>query len=306
MSQFAERIAAEFPLRCKQQEKENMRTYLVGQFKALGYPAKVQSGRGSSANVVVGDAENARVLVTAHYDTPRRDIFPSLICPTRPESYILYQALTPVLLVLAAFVLSVGLTFVVNKPALTLPLFIALLLFAMVYFSYGPADTRTMNNSTSAVAALLETASVLTPRHRSKVAFVFFDGSGGAREFRKKYPSSREKTVIHVDCVGSGDEILFLPSKYSRWNDEVLSAILESFKDVEKPEEKSVYLKTDGLVYYPGENRHFRYSIAVCACNKVKGFGRCILPTRGDNRVEEENLRILRDGLAKLIACFDN
>ena len=41
MSQFAERIAAEFPLRCKQQEKENMRTYLVGQFKALGYPAKV-------------------------------------------------------------------------------------------------------------------------------------------------------------------------------------------------------------------------------------------------------------------------
>lgn len=306
MNQFAKRITEEFPLRSKQQEKENMRSYLVGQLRSLGYDTKVQSGRGTAANVIAGDAEKARVIVAAHYDTPRRDILPSLICPTRPLTYVLYMALTPALLLAAAFVFSVGVTFVLNLPNLTLPLFVALLVFAMVYFSYGPAEKATKNNSTSAVVTLLETASALTPRHRSKVAFVFFDGPAGAKSFRRKYPSAKEKTVIHVDCVGSGDEVLFLPSKYSRWNDEVLSAILESFEDVEKDEGKSVYLKTDGLVYYPAENRNFRYSIAVCACRRVSGFGRCILPTRGDNKIEEENIAILRQGLIKLIACFDN
>ena len=97
MSQFAERIAAEFPLRCKQQEKENMRTYLVGQFKALGYPAKVQSGRGSSANVVVGDAENARVLLTAHYDTPATALYPNLMMPRNPVLTMLYHMIFPIL-----------------------------------------------------------------------------------------------------------------------------------------------------------------------------------------------------------------
>ena len=121
----------------------------------------------------------------------------------------------------------------------------------------------------------------ISPRWRGAAAFVFTDGMGGAKAVKKQYPSAAEKTVISLDCVGAGDEILFLPSRYSRWNTEALDAILESFDGV-AGEGKSCFLKTDGIVYYPAGNRAFRYSIAVCACDKLAGFGRIVRRARAD------------------------
>ena len=40
MDQYAQRITRDYPVRRKAQEKENMRTYLMGQLRALGYDAK--------------------------------------------------------------------------------------------------------------------------------------------------------------------------------------------------------------------------------------------------------------------------
>ena len=37
MDQYAQRITRDYPVRRKAQEKENMRTYLMGQLRALGY-----------------------------------------------------------------------------------------------------------------------------------------------------------------------------------------------------------------------------------------------------------------------------
>ena len=69
---------------------------------------------------------------------------------------------------------------------------------------------------------------------------------------------------------------------------------------MEKPESKTVFLKTDGLVYYPSDNRAFRYSTAVCAVKKVSGFGRCITPRKA-SALDEENIDILRHGLCALV-----
>ena len=41
MDQYAQRITRDYPVRRKAQEKENMRTYLMGQLRALGYDAKL-------------------------------------------------------------------------------------------------------------------------------------------------------------------------------------------------------------------------------------------------------------------------
>lgn len=310
MSDFASRIERDYPVRRKAQEKERFRIWLIATLREMGYPAALQSKEsalqsgGRVTNVVVGDPEKAKLILTAHYDTPLREPLPPLLCPTRPVTYVLYQALTPVLALVVSFLIAFALTFPFNAPFWTLPIFLVLLIGCLAYLKFGPSETNNLNDDISGVVTLLEVAKSLTPRYRGNVCFVFFDCGAqtgqGAKAFRKKYPATREKSVIHLDCVGDGDEIMFLPSKYSRWNSELLDFINESFADAEKPEGKSVFLKADGLVYYPSDNRAFRYSTAVCAVKKAAGFGRCITP-RKTSALDEANIDILIAGLARLV-----
>lgn len=312
MSKYAERIAREYPVRFKPKEKEAFRLYLMGALREMGYDPHLQSREtalkvgGHVTNVVAGDPETARIILVAHYDTGLKTIFPPLIMPTRPATALLYLALTPLCVLLGSFVLSMGVGFALQMPQLPLPLFLILLLAALMYLRFGPAETRNLNDNSSGVAALLETAAALSPGNRGKVAFAFLDGGlggmSGAKGFRARYPSAKEKTVVNVSCVAQGDELLILPSRYSRWNGEALDAMLDSF---ENGEHTTVFLKTDGLVYYPSDNRAFRYAFAICACEKVAGFGRLIRPRRA-TFISEENITILRNGLCKLISCYQS
>lgn len=311
MSKFAERIYREFPVRRKPEEKERFRLWLMGALRELGYDPKLQTREtalqlgGRVTNVVAGDPETAKLLLVAHYDTPIKSLLPPLIMPTRPVSGFLYMALTPACVLLGSFVLSFALTFAVNAPQWTLPMFLVLLVAALLYLRFGPSETNNLSDNTSGVAALLETAAALTPRYRGEVAFAFLDGGfggmSGAKGFRAKYPSAKEKTVINLNCVAQGDELLILPSKYSRWNGEALDAILDSF---DGEGNKTVFLKTDGLVYYPSDNRAFRYSFAICACEQLTGFGRIIRPKRNQS-IDSANLDILAKGLCKLAEKYN-
>lgn len=303
MNKYAQRIARDYPVRRNAQEKENIRTYLVGQLRELGYDAKLQDC-GKAVNVVAGDPDKAKLIIAARYTTPLHEILPALICPTRPATYGLYQALTPILALTVSFIFSVGVTFALKLPNLTLPLFMVLLIGALAYLRFGPPEKNNVNAS-SGVAAVLETAEKLTPRYRGEVAFAFFDGGSGdmqgAKGFRRRYPSAKEKPVICLDCVGSGDEILILPGKGARWDGELLDAINENFENSDR---KTCFDKVDGFVYYPADNRAFKNGVAICAVRKAAGFGRVILPTGKDNRIDEENINILRDGLVKLAAAY--
>ena len=310
MSKYAERVLREYPIRFKPKEKEAFRLYLMGALREMGYDPKLQSREsalnigGRVTNVVAGDPETAKLIFIAHYDTPLKSVLPPLIMPTRPMTALLYLALPPVLVMLGSFTVSFALTFAVNAPHWTLPLFLALLLAALLYLRFGPGETRNVNDNSSGVAALLETAAALTPRYRGEVAFAFLDGGfggmSGAKALRKAYPLTREKTVVNVSCVAEGEELLVLPSRYSRWNGELLDAILDSF---ENGEHTTVFLKTDGLVYYPSDNRAFRHAVSLCACDKAGGFGRLIRPRRA-TAVDEEKLTILRIGLCRLVEKY--
>lgn len=310
MNGYAERISREFPVRRKAEEKERFRLWLTGTLRELGYHAELQAREtplqtgGRVTNVVAGDPEQAKLLFVAHYDTGLRTILPPLIMPTRPLTAFLYLALTPASVLLGSFVLSFGLTFLINAPQLTLPMFLLLLVLALLYLRFGPGEENNVNDNTSGVAALLETAAALTPRHRGEAAFVFLDGGfgglAGAKSFRARYPSAKEKPTVNLNCVAQGDELLILPGKYSRWNGELLDAILESFESDEK---KTVFLKTDGLTYYPSDNRAFRNGLSICACKSLSGFGR-IVTMRKVKSVDRENLEILKNGLCKLVENY--
>ena len=59
MNEFAARIERDFPLRHKEKEKMEFRTWLVHTFKELGYTPKLESGE--SALSVGGSVTNVHV-----------------------------------------------------------------------------------------------------------------------------------------------------------------------------------------------------------------------------------------------------
>lgn len=310
MNRYAERILREYPVRRRPEEKEKFRLWLMGTLRELGYQPELQSSQsalqfgGNVLNVVAGDPERAKLILVAHYDTAIRSLLPPMYMPTRPLTAFLYLALTPALVLIGSFVLSFALTFPINAPYLTLPLFLLLLVTALLYLRFGPSERRNLNDNTSGVAALLETAATLTPRYRGEVAFAFLDGGfgglSGAKGFRARYPSAKEKTIINLCSVAEGSELLVLPNKNSRWDGALLDAILDSF---ENGEHTTVFLKTDGLTYFPSDNRAFRYACSICACETVRGFGRLVCPLKATD-IDEEKTQILKNGLCKLIERY--
>ena len=213
--------------------------------------------------------------------------------------------LMPLLALAVSFLISFGVTFALNMPNMTLPLFLLLLVVTLFYPKYGKSEMNNKNANTSGVVALLEVAKALTPRYRGEVCFLFLDGgtqgSKGAKRLIHAHPELKKKSVVVLDCVGEGDELLILPGKASRWNDKLLDTILEQFSNSER---KTCFLKTDGLVHYPSDNRAFTGGTVICACKKVKGFGRCILPRKATG-IDEENLSLLCDGLCKLVMYYN-
>lgn len=305
MNGYARILCERFPIRRTAAEKEACRLWLVGELKRLGYDAAPQAREsplaagGHVTNVVAGDPERAKLVFIAHYDTGVREWFPPLILPTHPGLYALYQALTPACAILGSFVFSFALTFALQLPAVTLPLFLLLLIAALCYLRFGPPETRNANDNASGVAALLETAAALTPRWRGEVAFAFLDGGAsmaGARALRRAYPSLREKAVLNVHCVAAGGTFLILPSsRAGRWDEAMLDAILASFT----PEEgRSCFLKTDGLTHYPSDNRAFRHAFALCAWD-----GKRVRPREAAG-IDETNQRVLSRALCRLTEAY--
>lgn len=310
MNDYAARLTRDFPVRRKAKEKADFRTFLMHELGELGYSPRLEQkdalgmAGNSITNVVAGDVERAKLVLAAHYDTPLREPLPPLIMPGRPLTFGLYQALTPVLALALSFLLSLAVTYPLNLPRLTLPLFLLLLVAGLLYLRFGKSETNNACDNTSGVAALLETAAALTPRYRGEVAFVFLDGGesgAGARAFKKNYPCTREKTVVVLSALAQGEEILLLPSMKNRWNESLLDALVTKFSDGEG---KPCFLKTDGFVHFPSDGRTFPYNLTICACDKVQGFGRLIRPRR-ITAIDGENLRIVADGLCALIAAYD-
>ena len=63
-------VLAQFPIRKTAEQKKAFREQAQPFFEKLGYAVKVEKGSFGAQNVVIGDPDHAKYLVTAHYDTP--------------------------------------------------------------------------------------------------------------------------------------------------------------------------------------------------------------------------------------------
>ena len=284
----------------------------------------MESGAFGCRNVIFGDPEQAKYLVTAHYDTCARMLLPNFITPCNVAIYLLYQLGLLLIIVVGAIVLSMveaavlagiavllgnhlgdGWILFVGLVAPSLYGFSALLLVLLMII--GPANKKNANDNTSGVVTLLEIARTLPENQRHKVCFVLFDleeaGLIGSGSYRKKHKKATDnQLVLNLDCVGDGDHIrMFSTKKLNK--DRVKCTSL--YKACGYFGKKDVLVHEKGLYIYPSDQKHFPYGVGICALNRRKKLLYLSrIHTKKDTVLDITNVNILRAALTTFI-CRD-
>ena len=306
MTDAAKTVLTAYEVRKTKKQKEAFRAYLCRELEQLGYQPRIEQGRSlvTSHNVVAGDPEKARVLLTAHYDTCAVLPFPNFITPRNPLVFLLYQIAIAALFVVLAIAVEVAVLLAFDPPlwAALLAMYGALA-FCIWWMLAGKANRRTANDNTSGVIALLEMAAALPPEDRDAVCFVWFDneekGLFGSSAFAAAHRRVRADTlVLNFDCVGDGDYLQFFPSRAVKRDGEAMALLESAFLS----EGKKVVEVVRGLGLYPSDQARFRRGVGVAALKKAPLIGYYMdrIHTRRDTVLEEENVHLLRDGVLRL------
>ena len=177
---YLDYINQTYPIRRTKEEKQAFQKYVLEAVKE----AKVETTKdGKNENIVIGNPETAKVVCTAHYDTPMHSLFPNIMIPRNKAVFYLYQ-FAPVALVLA---LSLGPVFLVNAfyPLTRQEMVLGfLVLYYGLYFLMfrGKKNPNNYNDNTSGVALILGLQESLNPEQTGDVAFILFDNEEKAEE----------------------------------------------------------------------------------------------------------------------------
>ena len=220
MSAFDE-IQPRFPVRNTEEQKAAFRDWAIRSASEAGWAAKVEPLNGHN-NVVIGDADGAKVILTAHYDTPRRAVFPNLMIPRAKALFWIYQIAMLLPLLAGGFAAAAAVFKLVpldyTKPVCRLlPLFAYLAVyFGLVrLFLLGAPNRHNANDNTSGVSVVLGVMRALPEDRRKDVALILFDdeekGKKGSRAFANVHAAVKKGTpVLNFDCVGVGDQFVVL------------------------------------------------------------------------------------------------
>lgn len=296
MTELSQEIFGNFQVRKTKKQKQAFISLLQMHIPGLQVH---ESGLPKCRNLIIGDPESAKVVLTAHYDTCAQLPFPNFITPKRPLISILFSILLvipPSLLVILANLLLAP-----SIIAHYVSMFVYLL-FIMMLLS-GPANKHTANDNTSGVITLLEIYHKLTEEQRKQVCFVFFDneeqGLLGSGQFRKKYKKiMRNKLLINYDCVSDGDYFLLGISKQA--NQKYHVPLARSFTGTQ---DKDVLFENLKKIYYPSDQAGFPMAIAVAALKHKKFIGYYMdrIHTSRDTCFDESNITYLTERTCQFI-----
>ncbi len=298
-------VPEQFPIRKTKKQKEAFREAVKEYVTGLGYEVKLEGGGLGAQNIVIGDSECSRYVVTAHYDTPACMVVPNFITPTNPVTFILYQLFVVALLFAVSLLPAWGVLVLTKSFQAAYYVWIFLYFGALLLMMIGPANKNNKNDNTSGVVTVLETLTNLPEEARRKVSFVLFDleeaGLVGSSAYRKAHKTATDRQVIvNFDCVGDGDEIWMFPTSKLRRDPDMLAPI-ETMCCTHG--EKTVNLKKKGFCIYPSDQKNFPYGIGVAAFhrNKLIGLYCDRLHTVRDTVLEEENTKVLANAVIRML-----
>lgn len=304
MTPLSRTILEQYQVRKTTKQKSAFIELLRTHFPALTVQ---QGGFPKCRNLIIGDIENAKVILTAHYDTCAQLPFPNFITPKNPLLSILYSVLIFVPVCIAVTCLNMLTGLVTADFWAHYWLSLAAVFGFLVLMIAGPANKHTANDNTSGVIVLCELLQVLAPQERDKAAFVFFDheetGLIGSSLFRSKYKKQmKNKLLINFDCVSDGDHILISASKAARKDHAAL--LKESFLPTES---KVILFAKAEKVYYPSDQAGFTKSVAVAALKHKRFIGYYMdrIHTAKDTVFCTENIKLLCQSVLNLLKRLD-
>ena len=293
------------PVRKTKKQKAAFRDDVVPYLESLGYSVVVQNGEFGVKNVVVGNSETAKILVTAHYDTPAWLPFPNLITPCHAFPFILYQLVMTV----GLFLIPMLCGFLANQlgySGVSSYVMSALFFVEMCVMLVGPGNKTNANDNTSGVVALLDIAKNMPIDKRNVVCFVLFDLEeagllGSAHYVQKNSAYVNQQICLNLDCVGDGDNIVLFPARKLKKDDVRLSWLRQITSECGA---KSIVVRENGFSYYPSDQHNFAYGVGVAALNKTKnGWLYCDkIHTKKDVVLDESNVSYLSNKICDMIA----
>lgn len=301
-------VLTQFPVRKTKAQKQAFRDAVQDYAADFGYSCMVEKGSFGCQNLVIGDPESAKYLVTAHYDTCARMPLPNLVTPCNIWLYLAYQLLIVGMLILGAVLCGLAAGVIFRSGAL------AGLMGAVCYWIFlamlliGPANRSNANDNTSGVVTLLEILRTMPENQRSKVCFVLFDleeaGLIGSASYRRTHKTATNRQlVLNLDCVGEGDSILLFPAKNLKKDRKKLTSLYRACGYFGK---KSILVQEKGFAFYPSDQMNFPWGIGIGAFHKSKRgiyyYGR--IHTSRDTVLDMTNVNILRAALTTFI-CRD-
>lgn len=298
-------VVKNYPVRKSKKQKQAFRADVTQWLQNLGYPVCEEEGSFHSCNLVIGDPQRARYLVTAHYDTCARLPFPNLITPCSFWTFLLYQIFIFLMLMLPALAVGGLVGYLLHSFDIGYFLFVVLLWAAIVLMLIGPANSSNVNDNTSGVVTLLEIARSIPELHRKNVCFVLFDleeaGLIGSASYKKKHKREiPNQLVLNLDCVGEGDDIYFFPTAKLKKSKERLAPLQKLAGGYGK---KSIAVRTKGFSIYPSDQSNFPYGVGICALKRGwAGLYLSRIHTPRDTVLDETNVNILRAALTTLIS----
>ena len=296
-----------YPIRKSKAQKQQFRDAVQSYLKTIGYDSSIEKGSMGARNIVVGNAETAKYLITAHYDTPARLPFPNLITPCNVLPFLGYQILLTLLIFAAALVPGILLAIAGIDGEIAVRTWSISLYAIIVLMLIGPANKNNANDNTSGVVAVLEIARSMPEKYRDQVCFVLFDleeagliGSSSYQKAHKKHTVNQ--LVLNMDCVGDGNEIVMFPTKKLLQNAEKMG-LLRGITGVWG--EKSIAIREKGFAYYPSDQKNFLYGVGIAAFRRSKWAGLYCsrIHTQKDTILEETNVNILRAAIVSMITC---
>lgn len=298
-------VVKNYPVRKSKKQKQAFRADVAQWLQNLGYPVCEEEGSFHSCNLVIGDPQRARYLVTAHYDTCARLPFPNLITPCNFWTFLLYQIFIFLMLMLPALAVGGLVGYLLHSFDIGYFLFVVLLWADIVLMLIGPANSSNVNDNTSGVVTLLEIARSIPELHRKNVCFVLFDleeaGLIGSASYKKKHKREiPNQLVLNLDCVGEGDDIYFFPTAKLKKSKERLAPLQKLAGGYGK---KSIAVRTKGFSIYPSDQSNFPYGVGICALKRGwAGLYLSRIHTPRDTVLDETNVNILRAALTTLIS----
>ncbi len=303
MDNLASVIVSDHMIRKSKKQKQEFRELVKNTLENEGHTVSIDENKKFpySKNIIIGDLENADFIFTAHYDTPARLPFPNICMPLNKFWFVIYQ----ILMNLVIFIIPLILFVIIKKenPMLAMNfLFLSAFGISLLMLA-GPSNKNNYNDNTSGVITVIQT--LLKAKNKDlNVCAVLFDHEelgllGSSYFFRKNKELLTKKIVVNFDCVGDGDNLLFITKNVDK---EILDLI--TLED----EKKNLMIKGYKNCIYPSDQKWFLKSIGVCSLNKYKNvyyFDK--IHTNKDIVLDLKNIEILSDiSISLLVGSLDN